>query len=205
MKTIENLREIYAEYGLDEEDYYAMERRSKDGRTNKINIITRSGVEKIEMKANLAVLLDLAWTSADGKSVVIQATTTAKNGVTITSFGEASPSNIKVPYPFAMAEKRARGRVVLKAVGLYSEHVYTEDEFDGEQKFDEYTFDRLMATSSFDPDQQQHMRLRFANLENIGEYRDLIAELAANQLAHHEVPGTRDGAADIQRRLDSHV
>jgi hypothetical protein len=45
------------------------------------------------------------------------------------SIGEASPSNNKNSYPFAMAEKRAKDRVILKLVGLHGD-VYSEDEAD---------------------------------------------------------------------------
>lgn len=45
------------------------------------------------------------------------------------SFGEAAPSNNKNSYPYAMAEKRAKDRVVLKLVGLQG-LVYSEEESD---------------------------------------------------------------------------
>lgn len=45
------------------------------------------------------------------------------------STGEASPANNKNPYPYAMAEKRAKDRVILKLVGLHG-HVYSEEEAD---------------------------------------------------------------------------
>lgn len=45
------------------------------------------------------------------------------------SFGEASPKNNKNSYPYAMAEKRAKDRVVLKLIGLHGE-VYSEEESD---------------------------------------------------------------------------
>ena len=45
------------------------------------------------------------------------------------SFGEAAPYNNKIPYPYAMAEKRAKDRVILKLVGLHG-YVYSEDESD---------------------------------------------------------------------------
>lgn len=41
--------------------------------------------------------------------------------------GEASPKNNKNAYPWAMAEKRAKDRVVLKLVGIHG-LVYSEDE-----------------------------------------------------------------------------
>lgn len=45
------------------------------------------------------------------------------------SFGECSPKNNKNAYPFAMAEKRAKDRVILKLVGLHG-FVYSEEESD---------------------------------------------------------------------------
>lgn len=45
------------------------------------------------------------------------------------SFGEASPGNNKNAYPYAMAEKRAKDRVILKLVGLAG-FVYSEEEAD---------------------------------------------------------------------------
>lgn len=45
------------------------------------------------------------------------------------SIGEASPGNNKNSYPYAMAEKRAKDRVILKLVGLAG-FVYSEDEAD---------------------------------------------------------------------------
>jgi hypothetical protein len=43
------------------------------------------------------------------------------------SFGEATPANNKNAYFFAMAEKRAKDRVILKLVGLAG-HVYTDQD-----------------------------------------------------------------------------
>lgn len=45
------------------------------------------------------------------------------------SIGEASPGNNKNAYPWAMAEKRAKDRVILKLIGLHGS-VYSEDEAD---------------------------------------------------------------------------
>jgi hypothetical protein len=45
------------------------------------------------------------------------------------SFGEVSPANNKNSYPWAMAEKRAKDRVILKLAGLAG-HVYSEEESD---------------------------------------------------------------------------
>jgi len=49
------------------------------------------------------------------------------------SYGEVMPYNNTNPYPFAMAEKRAKDRVILKLAGL-SGHVYSEEEADDFKK-----------------------------------------------------------------------
>lgn len=46
------------------------------------------------------------------------------------SIGEAAPGNNKNSYPWAMAEKRAKDRVILKLIGLHG-LVYSEDEMYG--------------------------------------------------------------------------
>lgn len=45
------------------------------------------------------------------------------------SVGEASPANCKNAYPWAMAEKRGKDRVILKLIGLHG-LVYSEEEMD---------------------------------------------------------------------------
>lgn len=46
------------------------------------------------------------------------------------SIGEASPKNNKNAYPWAMAEKRAKDRVILKLIGIHG-LVYSDNEMDG--------------------------------------------------------------------------
>lgn len=54
-------------------------------------------------------------------------------GASEVTFGEASPANCKNSYPWAMAEKRAKDRLVLKLVGLHGS-VYSVDEADWQGK-----------------------------------------------------------------------
>lgn len=63
--------------------------------------------------------------SADGIAVVC--VTGHMNGNSVWSIGEASPKNNKNAYCWAMAEKRAVDRVVLKLIGLHG-LVYSEEE-----------------------------------------------------------------------------
>lgn len=74
---------------------------------------------------------------------VLSADVTAKEAVVLCvghmgdktewSIGEAAPYNNKNNYPFAMAEKRAKDRVILKLVGLHGD-VYSEDEAEAFQE-----------------------------------------------------------------------
>ena len=67
---------------------------------------------------------------ADSKNRVVCVCVTGKMGDrTEWSFGEAAPGNNKNTYPYAMAEKRAKDRVIAKLVGL-AQYVYSEDEAD---------------------------------------------------------------------------
>jgi len=50
----------------------------------------------------------------------------------VVSYGESSPKNTKNSYPYAMAEKRAYDRCVLKLLGLHG-FVYSEDEMPEEK------------------------------------------------------------------------
>lgn len=51
------------------------------------------------------------------------------NGNRVITYGEATPKNNTNAYPYAMAEKRAIDRAVLKLIGIHG-FVYSEDEVD---------------------------------------------------------------------------
>ena len=67
------------------------------------------------------------------------------NGREEWSIGEAAEYNNKNTYPYAMAEKRAKDRVILKLVGLHGD-VYSEDEADDyNQRNDTYKQEAAVA------------------------------------------------------------
>ena len=94
-------------------------------------VIYHKYVELIGMKAG--VILDpprVIECSVEKKFVVILVEGALGRGEDAPyawSFGEATPYNNKNAYPFAMAEKRAKDRVILKLVGLAG-HVYTDQD-----------------------------------------------------------------------------
>jgi hypothetical protein len=66
----------------------------------------------------------------DKKSVIMLVT--GKLGtISEWSIGEATPANNKNAYPYAMAEKRAKDRVILKLIGLHGD-IYSSSEIDKE-------------------------------------------------------------------------
>lgn len=75
---------------------------------------------------------EIAFKDDAGKSVTILVTGHMGER-SVWSFGEAAPSNNKNSYPWAMAEKRAVDRVILKLIGLHGS-VYSEEEADDFKK-----------------------------------------------------------------------
>ena len=119
----EFLNELYKDNGLvKDEDTYELSFGKRS-----VNIITRTGIEKIQYHNNITVTFDVE--SINPEFVVVKAT--AKKGdVSVESYGEASPDNTQQKYPVAMAEKRALSRVILKITGFYKYGVFGEDESD---------------------------------------------------------------------------
>jgi len=81
------------------------------------------------------------------------------------SIGEASPSNNKNSYPYAMAEKRAKDRVILKLVGLHGD-VYAEDEADS---FKEERPEEIKGGTNETQDKDNLPKATFINLDNTKE------------------------------------
>mgnify|MGYP003656635667 CR=1 FL=1 len=90
------LRRLFVQNNLHEDDVY----KDKHG----FVIITRSGIEKIQFNNNMDINLQV---------------------FKVETYGECSPKNYQNfvskfgSYPFAMAEKRALSRAVLKLAGFY--------------------------------------------------------------------------------------
>lgn len=86
-------------------------------------------LEQIAVKANIT--FDAPHiVQADGLNKVAAICVTGNMGdKTEWSIGEAAPANNKNAYPFAMAEKRGKDRVILKLIGLHG-IAYSEEEAD---------------------------------------------------------------------------
>jgi len=114
------LNRLFKENNLTEEDVF---------KHKFYNIITRSGVDKIQAKNDIQITYDLIYNSNDLKFIIIKATGSMGDQV-IETFGECSPQNNQNSYGVAIAEKRAMSRAVLKLAGFYQHQVFGEDESD---------------------------------------------------------------------------
>lgn len=118
-------RSLTDKYGLGKNDFHF----NAQGWT----IITRRGIEKIQMSMGLHVryVIIPELTSLEKNAIVIKAIATNQE-TQIESYGEANQNNVRGQagkFMVAMAEKRALSRVVLKASLLYQlDGVYGEDE-----------------------------------------------------------------------------
>lgn len=91
-------------------------------------IISHAGVQSIAAQEN--IIVDYEVVAVSESFAVVKAVVTDGQS----TFGEASKANCKMPYPFAMAEKRGFDRAVLinilRHVGGYGADFYGEDEAD---------------------------------------------------------------------------
>lgn len=123
MNRTEILRELYKKYGLVQEDVFVQKLGGKE-----IPTITRTGIEKIQGYLGIKLSYEVVHISPDQKCVTIKCSGIKDGEVLVESYGESSPDNTKQSYPVAMAEKRAKARVVLQVAGFYQQGVYSEDE-----------------------------------------------------------------------------
>jgi len=113
----QKINDIIVKYGLHPDWIYV-----KHG----VRFIKKIGIDKLAIGIGSPIDMQLAHIS--DHAVVIKATVVV-NTVKFTVFGEVSPQNNKFPYPVAVAEKRARSRVLLSALGLHG-FLFGEDEID---------------------------------------------------------------------------
>ena len=125
MNSQERLNNLYKKYGLTSDDVF----KSPQG----WKIITRTGIDKIQVGAKITIKYDLFEFKPDVHAY-IKATGTIEDGLTIETYGEASSPTTKNKYIIAIAEKRAMSRVVLKLSGFYQEGFFGEDEWDDASK-----------------------------------------------------------------------
>ena len=122
--TVQQLKDWYH---LEDQDFWELKR---GGRTQ--TIITHSACEKIANRINV-VIDQPQWLSCGQNGVwVVQVTgwKMLEPDKKVWTTGESSPDNCKTQYPVAMAEKRAKDRLILKLVNASESGLISEIEMD---------------------------------------------------------------------------
>lgn len=117
------IEKIRKEYDLSKDDFWKL----PQGRD--VWLVKHAALEVVAAKAGI-VFEDPQIIEANGKDGVVALFVRGHlDKRSMWSTGEANPKNCKTSYPWAIAEKRAIDRVVLKLVGLHG-LVYSEEESD---------------------------------------------------------------------------
>jgi hypothetical protein len=117
----ERLKDLITEVGLTE--------RQATWNCHGTPVILHKALEKIAIKENIVFDAPTIIESNIKEKHVAICVTGHKDDATAWSIGEAAPYNTTNKYPYAMAEKRAKDRVILKLLEL-SGDVYSEEEAD---------------------------------------------------------------------------
>ena len=120
------LNKIYKDNDLEKSDVY----NDKRG----FSIITRSGIEKIQAKNEIAVTFEVIKAELD--NCIIKATSLIREGdewiPQMETFASATKDNCRQPFRIEIAEKRALARVIIKTMN-YTETL-GEDEIKHQSK-----------------------------------------------------------------------
>lgn len=117
------IEEVRVRYGLAMSDFWELPMKKGTW------IAKHAALEVAAVKAGIVFGLPLVL-EANGDTKSAALCVTGKMGErTEWSIGEASPANNRNAYPYAMAEKRGKDRVILKLIGIHG-IAYSEDEAD---------------------------------------------------------------------------
>jgi hypothetical protein len=118
--TDELIEKFKTEYGLKKTDFWDLGRGGKN-----TWIIKHNALERVAAQDKITWTLEVLNFSPD---IVVKCIATSGDRV-IESLGEATPKSVVSQYPYAMAEKRAVDRCILKLVNAHA-YIYSEAEDD---------------------------------------------------------------------------
>lgn len=114
---------IRKEYDLDKVDFWELPQKKGTW------IIKHSALELVAAKAGINFDMPLVLEANGLEGVAAVCVRGVWKERAVWSIGESSPKNCKNAYPWAIAEKRAVDRVILKLIGIHGV-AYSEDEAD---------------------------------------------------------------------------
>lgn len=112
---------IRAAYDLDRGDFWELPQKKGTW------LVKHAALEVVSVKAGITFELPVILEAGGGDGIAALCVRGFMGDRSEWATGEASPKNCKNAYPWAMAEKRAKDRVILKLVGIHG-LVYSEDE-----------------------------------------------------------------------------
>ena len=120
------LKELLQEYGEATNDSIWLHNRGKSS----IWIAKHDACERMATKAGITFEEPrLLFCNNDGTSIALLIAGLDKKGNEVWSIGEASDGNNKNAYPWSIAEKRGKDRVILKLLGMHG-MLYSDTEAD---------------------------------------------------------------------------
>jgi hypothetical protein len=114
---------VRKEYGLSKDDFWKL----PQGRD--VWLVKHAALEVVAAKAGITFDMPEILEAKSAEGVAAICVRGFYGDRAIWSIGEANPKNCKNAYPWAIAEKRAIDRVILKLIGLHG-LVYSEEESD---------------------------------------------------------------------------
>ena len=155
VKTLDNhIKKAFVDLGFTEEEVkngcWLLERNEKPIAW----IALHKFLEKVANKAGINFNMPTIINCADNE-VAVCVEGEDKDGNKAWSIGEASPRNCKNDYRWAMAEKRAKDRVILKLLGIAGD-MYSEEEAD---EFKEKKPERTEFEKDASKEKAQHTRI----------------------------------------------
>jgi hypothetical protein len=152
------IEKVRTEYGLQKDDFWQIPQ-------NKQWVCKHAALEVVATKAGVQwdVPAIVQADTANGIAVLIVSGALGERVEWAT--GEASPKNNKNAYPWAMAEKRAKDRVILKLVGIHG-LVYSEDELDQTRNNNVQPAPTTNSTDAAKPISAAAMKRGLAEIDN---------------------------------------
>jgi len=122
----ERIEIIRKQYDLKKDDFWKLP-QGKD-----VWLVKHAALEIVAAKAGISFDMPEILEAKGDIGVVAVCVRGFMGDRSIWSIGEANPKNSKTSYPWAIAEKRALDRVILKLIGIHG-LVYSEDEIADEE------------------------------------------------------------------------
>ena len=175
MSDNNRLAEIKEKYNLTKDDFWEMKRGGRS-----MWILTHDACEKIAYQEGIIFdMPNFELSCTQPPNVVLYGSAKLGNR-TEWSNGEANPTNCKMPYMNAMAEKRLKDRLTLKLINAYEYQIYSEIEADAFEKPAETKTAPRPATTK-----QQNLIMSLepqANIKNHIEFKGLSSKQASDYI-----------------------